>query len=536
MAARRLKNLDTVQSVLTMPAMSPEISSQSAPRARGEFFGVLAILMFFIAVSLLVATRTPTITLDEPEYTDPAANLFLSKGFTSTLWAQAPHELWCGNVPLYAGILFCFFKILGFGLFQARVANTFLTAAGAFLAWAALRQNNLIQRPGYRLASLALILSGSVSTLVFRIARYDAAMFFICALVFFAASLVKLGAWRYLAVILTAALLPAVGIPMLPYAGLLIVIYFAVYGFRNFGLMMSVASGLILGIVLLVAFYSHFGMWQRFVEIVLPFTALGGSAHQETNSLKVIVIGNSFGSENLVTCFFGNPLSFLDPKTMFDYSAFALFVIVILIAANIWKTAGRPARKLIVFIVLTTLVVPPVLHVLGHYRAFYRWMTYVPLAIVTPRILEIAREQKCRLKIRGLAVCGICFSLFLGVPFRSVSAFPSWSARSVAPLENMAGQIVRPSDIVVCSFKAYYAIQGRAKLVYCFGLPARGEFDLIPNFPAKEVSLLCAFPEDYARIAPLIGGKWQKINPDSPEAVALAKTRYAVDFYRREAN
>jgi hypothetical protein len=196
--------------------MSPKTSSQPAPCARGEFFGVLAILIFFIAVSLLVATHSPTITGDEPEYTDPAANLYLGKGFTSTLWAQDPHELWCGNVPLYAGILFCFFKILGFGFFQARVANTVLTAAGGLLAWAALRQNKLIQKPAYRLASLTLILSGSVSTLVFRIARYDAAMFFVCALVFFSASSVELGKWRYLAVMLAAALLPVVGVPMLP--------------------------------------------------------------------------------------------------------------------------------------------------------------------------------------------------------------------------------------------------------------------------------------------------------------------------------
>ena len=45
-------------------------------------------------------------------------------------------------------------------------------------------------------------------------------------------------------------------------------------------------------------------------------------------------------------------------------------------------------RKLIRFIIAVTLIVPPVMHFAGHYRSMYRWMTYIPLAIAVPRLLE----------------------------------------------------------------------------------------------------------------------------------------------------
>jgi len=87
---------------------------------------------------------------------------------------------------------------------------------------------------------------------------------------------------------------------------------------------------------------------------------------------------------------------------------------------------------------------------------------------------------------------------------------------------------------VVCNYKAYFAIRPHAKLVYACELPARGVLSRQPDLPTNDVSLLCLIPEDLSSVTNLIGGRWKKLPPDNSSAAALARTRYAVDFYRRE--
>ncbi len=481
-----------------------------------------------------MATRTPTVSVDEPEYCDPAANLYLGSGFTSTMWGQNRDEFWSGNVPLYQGMLFCFFKIFGFGLFQARVVNTFLAAAGALLTWGGLRRSALIRQPVNRLICLALVLSGSVTTLTFRTIRPDTTMFFVCALVFFAWSL-RSGWGRYALVALGSALLPVAGIPMIPYAGLMLLIGLAVYRFAAAGLFVSVAGGLLAGIAGLAVFYRHFSALQTFVEIVLPFTGIGGAHHGGASFLRSKLFGEAFGEESLITSFFGNPTRFLDQRTMFDYSAALLFAAAIILSVNAWRLADSGNRRFMVFIFALTLVVPPIMHLAGHYRSMYRWMTFIPLCVAAPRMLEMQLAGGKSILARRLALAGMGVSVLLGLPLRSLAALPGWSGRSTGPIERVAAGMARPTDVVVCDFKVYFALRPRVKLLYAHGLPARGEFDQTKDLPANEVTLLCLFPKDVEAVKRRVGGKWKKLPLEgTPGAAELGKTRYAVDFYRRE--
>lgn len=497
------------------------------------------ILLAFIAVNFSVATRTPTVFVDEPQHADPAANLYFGSGFTSTMWGQDSHDFWCGYVPLYDGILYCVFKVSGFGLFQARAASTLLAAAGGFLIWAALRQTGFVGKPANRLLCLALILSGSVSTLTFRTIRPDAANFFVCAAVFFSCCLPARWRWRYLAIAVFSALLPAAGVAMLPYAALLVLITLAVYGIANLGVLASIVTGVLAGIASLAAFYNHFSTVQTFVKLFLPNTSLGGTG---TSFWRAKIFGLSPGDRNFVrgdetffTSFFGNPLEFLSQKTLFDYSAALLFLVVILFALpKMWRVADGRTRRFIVFIVAVTLLVPQLMHFTARFPSYYRWMVYVPLAVAVPRLLEIHAAATNNYFLRRLVFFVIGFSLFLGVPARTLAIIPGWTARSTTPVDRVAAQVVRPPDIVVCSYKVYFSIRPRAKLVYAYGITAGGVFDKIKNLPAKDISLLCLFPGDVGPVTQAVGGKWDKVPLDKiPEAAALAKTRYAVDFYRR---
>ena len=377
--------------------MNSTVNTVAPPQFQRETTGVILILLAFVLISLLVATRTPTVYCDEPGYTDPAANLYLGSGFTSTMWGQDRHAFWAGNTPLYQGILYVCFKLFGFGLFQVRVANTFLTGVAALLIWAAIRRTNFIQEPAHRLLCLLLVLSGSVSTLTFRTGRYDATMFFVCAAVFFCCCLPAGWRGRLALVGLCSAFLPCrAGVPMLPYAGMMCLLNMLVYGFANFALMVSIGAGMLAGIAALAAFYGHFSSWHTFLEIVLPFTGIGGTGHPGTSGLSVKIFGQAPGDDTLFTCFFGNPAEFLSQKTLFDYSAALLFLVVVIISFKVWRSADARSRKFILFTVAVTLCVPPVMHLAGHFRSYYRWMTYIPLAIAVPRLLEIQLRRHGR--------------------------------------------------------------------------------------------------------------------------------------------
>jgi hypothetical protein len=207
------------------------------------------------------------------------------------------------------------------------------------------------------------------------------------------------------------------------------------------------------------------------------------------------------------------------------------------LALEAWLGLGGRNCKFIPFVFLTTLVIPPVIQLAGHYWSDYRWMTYIPLAIAVPRLLELAEGWTVSTVVRRGVFTILGLSLFLGVPFRSLWALPDWSARSVTPLEKVAAQVVKSNDVVVCQFKAYFAVRPHAQLVFCSGLSAMGEMRFIKDLPTNDISLLVLFPTNLPAIQPIVGGKWKQVPMDNiPEAAALAQTRYGVNFYRRDTN
>ena len=502
--------------------------------SRREWTGVLLILALFIVSNVLVGTLTPTVYMDEPEHCDPAANLYFGAGFTSTAWAQSRTAFWSGYVPLYSGILWAFFKLAGFGFFQARFVNTLLTACAGLLVWSALARTSLVRTPANRLLGLALILSGSISTLTFRTIRPDATMFLVCAVVFYAGSFATGGGARYLLAGGFSLLLPFAGVSLLPYVGMLLFLNFVIYRWANLRLLIAIGCGMTLGVVALLLFYRHFSALPAFLHFLLPSTIIGGTSAGGTSFLRAKIFGDSLGSINVITSFFGNPLEFRSHGTMFDYSAALLFAAVLLLSLTAWR-AVPAARRFMVFIVAATLLVPLVMFFAGHYPSYYRWMTYIPLAIAVPRLLEIHRAAGLPVRPRGVVLAIAGLSLMLGIPARSLAIAPVWRSRSTAPLEQVAKAVVRDNDEVIGDYKAYFALKPRCKLLYTFGMNAYGDFSQITDLPTNDISLLCLLPEDVDSVTNAIGGAWTKVPLDNvPGADALTKTpRYAVEFYRR---
>ena len=240
-------------------------------------------------------------------------------------------------------------------------------------------------------------------------------------------------------------------------------------------------------------------------------------------SLKAIIFGERLGQQSLLTSFFGNPFEFEGMTTMCDYSAVLLFVLFVPLGLEAWLGLSGRNCKFIPFVLLTTLVIPPVIQLAGHYWSDYRWMTYIPLALAVPRLLELAEGWIVSTVVRRGVFAILGLSLFLGVPFRSLWTLRDWSSRSVTPLEKVAAKIVQTNDVVVCQFKTYFAVRPHAQLVFCSGLSAMGEMRFIKDLPTNEISLLVLFPTNLPAVVPIVGGKWKQVPMDNiPEAAALS--------------
>jgi hypothetical protein len=166
----------------------------------------------------------------------------------------------------------------------------------------------------------------------------------------------------------------------------------------------------------------------------------------------------------------------------------------------------------------------------------YRWMTYIPLAIAVPWLLEKSLAVRRGVAFRWFVTGAIALAAALGVPARTLSAVPDWGARSPVPCEEIAASVVRSNDVVLCHFKVWFFIRPYARRVYCWDLPVRGRLDRAVDFPTNRISLLCVYPGDYESVIRTIGGQWEKVPlGKGPGIAAYEKSRYAVEYYRRKA-
>src|SRR5215471_14715245 len=96
-------------------------SRTNATVPRWETWCVILFWLCFLLFNLATASRYPFVWTDEVMYADPAVNLYLGHGFTSTAWyAQPSNEFWAGNVPLHSTLLFLWLKIFGFSITTIR--------------------------------------------------------------------------------------------------------------------------------------------------------------------------------------------------------------------------------------------------------------------------------------------------------------------------------------------------------------------------------------------------------------------------------
>jgi len=448
---------------------APQKSSHAASTTTGSIsyreLGILllALVVFLITVTVLSAQLWP-VWMDEVLLTDPAANLFLGNGFTSSAWYyQSRDEFWACNAPLYALLLYPWLKLFGLELTTTRLVNYGLITLAMGLLWWAVCRLKLVATMRDRFILLGLILMSYGVSFNYLSGRYDC-----LAIALFAGLLLTYtfpASWiRTASFIGIGILIPLSGFHLMSYGVLLAVLLFPFLGEPILAPFFQVSGGMALGLTATVALYASQGVLDTFVETVGGHTLSGldvvpDSAKDASVSQKVMFALMNLGP------IFGNRLRgigdwyFQDGSFLFLMGA-AIALMVIQISARQFQ-----GRSPLAFGLLVGFTVPLFMGLVRNYPEYYDWMAIIPLSIgISATLVKVRGSLLRNPALLGIAVLLIASSI-PGLPPRLVPGLRYWQDRDYQRIEQFVQANIQPDEVVYSDFAPYYAIRKQANVV-----------------------------------------------------------------------
>ena len=469
----------------------------------------------FLLLNLLTGSRYPFVWIDEVMYSDPAVNLYLGHGFTSSAWyAQHAGEFWAGNVPLHSLLLYLWMKLFGFSIIAVRSLNYVYLIAAGLLLWRACIRLNLVATSRARLLLLALMATGYSMIFSYRSGRPDClTLLLVCAAVYVHSR--KCWRQRIFGNMALGALMPWAGLQLLPLVavgGILLVIYFGQKAVKS---VLAVWAGVAVGGAGLVWFYKSHGVWERFLQSIHQHTGIGFFGWLAHGELR---------HSNLV------------PKDFSFMPLFLLAGLLFLKQLREKKNLKDLSKSALSFGLVYSIILTVALIFSGKFPTYYGWMTYVPLGLcLCATVAQSPPEGAWRW------ICGIFLAATMGfgIALHGITAASDWRDRDYANVEKLVHENVTGSDWMYGEFSTYYAAKQTAAQIFLpMYLPA-----FLPEEKARLTVLVIA-PKNFSEVTNAIGGIWistgKKFVPEEKGFWAtrrdmgfLSMQNYQLEVYRR---
>lgn len=446
------------------------------------------IAALYLIANIATAERSPTVSMDEVWFAEPAVNLAEGRGFTTAAWdVQDRHEIWAGNAPLYSFLLSGWLRVVELTPTGVRSLNYLLALIAAASCVAAAARHQLLPHPGQQLLLFTALLCTHSISFSYRSGRYDTTAMLIFALAFLATTVQR----RWLRFLLVAAcgvfVLPA-GFQLSVYTavlGLLLVIF---VGRQIVPTLVAFGAGMLAGLLLLYAVYAAHGVWDDFLSTL--------SRH----SVVPVAESQSTGFNDMAAKWRQLPRALLVDK-----------VNLLLIATLL--VVGRRSRVAI-FAVSLALVFPLIVQFLYTYRIYYGWMTVIPLLIAL-----VATGRR-------VAYAAVVLAIVYGLPARLALTAIEWRERDYDPVRHFVERNVGPEDWAYVDFQAYYPAKRRAAEVF---LPPYVSAFTPAEKERVSVLILGRESDKYRSAFP---GTWRAVETLSRPTTTFA-ARYDLVAYRR---
>ncbi len=482
----------------------PEVLPQEAGSFRFERRWIVGLIAGVFLVNLATGSRSPAVWVDEAVYTDPAWNLQLGNGFTSSSWyAQDETEFWAGNVPLYPAMLYVWTAPLGVSVLSVRSLNYVLISAAVWLLWIAAVRLDLVRRPSLRIALIALVLLGFGACFSYRSGRIDALCIFL-GIAALAAYSIRRPRIRLATLAGLGILFPTAGLQLVVFAALLCLLLLPWLRRRYFVESVVLGAGCFLGLLGLFAFYQYHGVWDAFVVSTVGTHSATAQPKGPLEQLLQLQV----------------PGGIKDPS-------FLLMLCSAVILAGWAGVRGRFAwRSPLGFAVASGIGLPLLLYALrGEYPCYYSWMAYIPLCIGTCSALSTLPMPTFHRRVALPLLLGP--ACLLGLPLVVGLTVWQWHDRDYARVEEFAKQYITPDDYVYCDGAAYYALKTHTSL-------ETGRHHLRGMSPQQKTRLtaLVIRPDQLPSVSKAVGGTWVPVSEALlPTRGSRLRSEYFLDAY-----
>ena len=486
-----------------------------------EIIVLISILLIYFLINLITASRSPTIWIDEVMFTDPAANLYLNKGFTSTAWfCQSGDEFWAGYPPLHQLLLFQWLRFFGFSATSVRAINYFYMSLVSAIVWLTTIRLNLIKKSILRISLIILVLTGYGITFSYRSGRGDALCILVLSCIFLSYSF-KDKFLKYICLGVLGILSPFVGLQLVVYLlflGILLLLFLRNSLLKEF---IIIQLGVFIGLLTLLGLYLREGVLNSFLNSILPRSFLFSLLFPEYSPClrNGSVASLSSPSQSRLSSIFNFLLKRLG-LIISDYSSILIFFALILIMFYFLYNQKFRIKSSLAFGLISIPFLSFFLSVVGQTPVYYTWMIFLPATFVLfmnlEHILFIPKNLDNNSKIIALRFprllkFGIIFILIfaslVGLPLRLLVTLKQWDVRNYDHVENVIFDNISSNDVVFSDFQAYYPVKIRSKKSF---YPPY--LSIMSSSEKDSVSVLVVPSGSLDSISQEIGGKWKLID------------------------
>lgn len=477
-------------------------------KGRNELLTAALILAAFLLINLATSERSPTVWIDEVMFTDPAINLLRGKGFTSAAWSTQPsHTFFAGNAPLHTIVLIPWIACFGQGVVAVRALNYALMLMACGSLWWTLARRAVIRSAHGRALAIVAILCGDGVAYSYRGGRYDClGMFWMVCL--WAVALTESSLRRRVGLMVLGAAIPWTGFQLIPYLGVLSLVYLMTYGGSRMVDVALVWAGVLLGVGGLYLFFASQAAWPYLLnsihELAGQHRPAAARVADAVRSLRV------------------------DPSLM------VLYLLLLVAVAWEFSRTRSPERRTLLAGLLFAMLVPAGLAAVGKFARYYAWMAYVPALVCLLRWFEQTSPGKWTQRAFVVGLAAVCL---VGLPARMALLLTEWEARDYRPVERFVRTHLRPDDNLYCEFEAYYA--AKAVTPHVFLTRYRRA---ISDTEKAAINVFAARPENASDTAELLGGKWTRVAEHTTDfqrgawqsRLRMGGQLYHLVVYRRE--
>jgi hypothetical protein len=457
-----------------IPKLNGNIPTPTAGRREAAF--VVALLAAFLAVNLFTALSYPHVWTDEVMYTDPAANLFMGKGFLSTAWyTQTGDSFFAGNTPLHPLTLAGWFQLFGFSPLAVRSINFVWFTLGTFLVWRFCVRVRWIESTRLRLLLIILLATGSGVSFSYRSGRPDMICYFLVASCLSTATIQK-NAFRNLCLLALGILFPWAGLQLLPLLAAATVLIFAFGGIRPALNGVFLGFGAMIGLAGLFWFYASHGVWNDFLASIARHT--------------VGTVAKDYRQDGWIGLF------------LRDRSAPFLLLLNAWLGIRALKIRDFSTARIVLFGLAAGILIPLGLQLVGVFPIYYGWMTALPQALTICHALS--RQPLDSFWTKSAAAILLAGAVCVGLPSRLLVASLRSDDKPYSAVQQFVSTNLRASDEVYADYAAYYPAMLTAKKVFTLRY-----LDIIPSGERAAITALVIDPEHFSDTTNSIPGNWR---------------------------